>query len=93
MPGYPASRDSEIQADYLRVQLVTLPDANFAYLFGAYSSGHLVDGIRKDDMSVDYQWDSDYDYESSYNDSLWTVTLASPWDPCALNKNCPIVGG
>lgn len=76
--GYPASRDSGIRADYLRVQLITLPDANYAYLFGAYPQGHLVDGIRKDDMSVDYQWDSDYSYESAYNDSLWTVTFSIP---------------
>jgi len=93
MPGYPASRDSEIQADYLRVQLVTLPDANFAYLFGAYSSGHLVDGIRKDDMSVDYQWDSDYDYESSYNDSLWTVTFSIPLGSLRFKQELPYSWG
>jgi len=92
-PGYPAARDSGVRADYLRVQLVTLPDAKFAYLFGAYPLGHLVDGIRKDDMSVDYQWDSDYRYESTYNDSLWTVSLSIPLGSLRFKQELPYTWG
>lgn len=88
-PGYPTSRDSGVRADYLRVQLITLSDANFAYLFGAYPQGHLVDGIRKDDMSVDYRWDSDYSYESAYSDSLWTVTFSIPMGSLRFKQELP----
>lgn len=92
-PGYPASRDRGVRADYLRVQLITLPDANFAYLFGAYPQGHLVDGIRKDDMSVDYRWDSDYSYESAYSDSLWTVTFSIPMGSLRFKQELPYTWG
>ncbi len=91
--GYPASRDSGTRADYLRLQLVTLPDANFAYLFGAYPQGQLVDGIRKDDMSVDYQWDSDYSYVSAHNDSLWSVTFSIPLGSLRFKQDLPYTWG
>lgn len=91
--GPPASRDSGTRADYLRVQLITLPDANFAYLFGAYPQGHLVDGIRKDDMNVDYQWDSDYSYKSAYSDSLWSVTFSISLGSLRFKQELPYTWG
>jgi len=86
-------RDNGSRADYLRVQLITMPSANFAYLFGAYPQGHLVDGIRQADMDVNYQWDSDYTYESTYNDSLWKVTFCIPLGSLRFKQELPYTWG
>jgi len=87
--GYSARRDEYIGADYVRVQLITMPDTYFSYVFMAYPSGHLVDGIRREDMNIDNQWNSNYSYESSYNDSLWNVTFTIPLGSLRFRNTVP----
>ncbi len=89
IPGYPANRDEGIKADNVRVQLATLPDDYFAYTFLAYPCGHLIDGIRREDMSIDYKWDSKYSYQSSYNDSTWSVTFTIPLGALRFKNSLP----
>lgn len=87
--GYSARRDEYIGADYVRVQLITMPDTYFSYVFMAYPSGHLVDGIRREDMNIDNQWNSNYSYESSYNDSLWNITFTIPLGSLRFRNTVP----
>lgn len=76
-PGIPKMRDEQSDnSDYLRVQLITMPEQCFAYYFLAFPNHTLQDGTRNPDLSVDYRWDSTYSYESSYTDDLWTLTMS-----------------
>ncbi|MGI6198929.1 MAG: hypothetical protein ACOYIS_07405 [Candidatus Cloacimonadaceae bacterium] len=87
--GYPAERDANAGADMLRVQLNTLADEPFAYVFLAYPGGNLGDGVRHRDMSIDYQWDSQYSYRTSHTDSTWSVTYTIPLGSLRFKKGAP----
>jgi len=77
--GIPSMRDEQSdKSDYLRVQLLTMPEQHFAYYFLAFPNSTLQDGTRNPDLSVDYRWDSTYSYESSYTNDLWTLTMSIP---------------
>lgn len=89
VPGYSARRDEDIEADFVRVQLITMPEAYFSYVYVAYPGGHLVDGIRREDLNIDNQWNSNYSYESSYNDSLWNVTFTIPLGSLRFQNKVP----
>lgn len=87
--GYPVDRDGYPRSEMLRVQLKTLADEPFAYVFIAYPSGSLADGVRRQDMSIDYQWDSQYGYQSSHTDSTWSVTFTIPLGSLRFKKEPP----
>lgn len=76
--GAPSMRDYGTDADYVRVQLVTMPDAYYAYYYQAYPQGNLLDGVRQRDMNVDYSWNSGYKYETAINSDLWETTIRIP---------------
>lgn len=71
-------KDEGTQADFLRVQLITVPDAYYAYYYAAYPRGNLLDGVRNTNMNVDSSWDSKYSYTSDYSGDLWQVTMRIP---------------
>ena len=87
--GFFTTRDTEVRADMLRVQLVTVPESYFAYYYCAYPLGNLLDGIRNSDMSVSYDWDSSYSYESTYTSDLWTVTMRIPLSELRFKNQLP----
>ncbi len=71
-------KDEGTNADYLRVQLITIPDAYYAYYYVAYPLGNLMDGVRDANMNVDYAWNSHYSYVSVIAGDIWTVTMRIP---------------
>ncbi len=73
-----AVRDEAKNSDYIRVQLITLPDAYFAYCYDGYPNGNLSDGILKEDMNLDLNWNSKYSYKTNYDDKTWEITLQIP---------------
>ena len=83
------TRDSSGSCDYVRVQLVTIPDAYFAYYYLASPSGGLEDGVRGTDMNVDYGWNSHYSYETKYSADSWTVTMSIPLAELRFEQKLP----
>ena len=82
-------RDEAMFSDYVSVQLITLPYAYFAYYYTGYPNGNLVDGIRKEDMSVDLNWDSKYSYKTSYDDKNWELTMQIPLGELRFKSDLP----
>ena len=87
--GNYVDRDTNARADMLRIQLNTLPEEPFAYVFLAYPCGSLGDGVRRQDMSLDYKWDSQYSYQSSHTDSTWSLTFTIPLGSLRFKKGAP----
>ena len=81
--------DEGASADYLRLQLITIPDAYYAYYYSAYPLGNLLDGVRKTDMDVDYAWDSHYSYSSVINPGIWQVTMRIPLEELRFEQQKP----
>lgn len=87
--GNLAVKDEGTQADYLRVQLITIPDAYYAYYYVAYPLGNLQDGVRKESMDVDYAWNSHYSYESDIAGDTWKVTMRIPLGELRFKQDRP----
>lgn len=82
-------RDEGASSDYLRLQLITIPDAYYAYYYSAYPLGNLLDGVRKTDMDVDYAWDSHYSYTSEITGDLWKVSMRIPLNELRFKQKKP----
>ncbi|MBW6513740.1 MAG: hypothetical protein K0B87_03165 [Candidatus Syntrophosphaera sp.] len=82
-------KDEGTQADYLRVQLITIPDAYYAYYYVAYPLGNLMDGVRDQNMNVDYAWNSRYSYTSEIGTGTWQVTMRIPLDELRYKQPAP----
>ncbi|MDD4310835.1 MAG: hypothetical protein PHO32_10670, partial [Candidatus Cloacimonetes bacterium] len=78
-PGAFATRDDVQASDYVRLQLKTIANEDFAYYFSAFPRGSAFDAIRTETLQVDKAWNSFYDCTSSYNESLWTVVMTIPF--------------
>ncbi len=78
-PGAFATRDDTQQCDYIRIQVKTIANEDYAYYFSAYPRGASYDGVRNENMGVDKAWNSLYYCESNYNDKLWCCTMIIPF--------------
>ena len=87
--GKYANRDESVNCDFLRLQLITGAENDFAYYYNAFPLGTKYDGIRKADMSVDGVWNSNYHYANTINDSLWTCLMKIPFDDMRIIGNPP----
>jgi hypothetical protein len=87
--GEYSPRDVYVKSDYVRIQLITIPEAYYAYYYEFHASGSLTDGIRKTDMSIDYNWNSAYSYTTENNDSLWTMIAKLPFKDLRFNTKPP----
>jgi predicted transcriptional regulator len=68
------------KADYLRVQVVVSPNDRFGYIYYAYPNGSLLDGVRKSDLNISNDWDSNYSYKTFCTDSEWIVDFTIPFN-------------
>ncbi len=82
-------KDYGAEADFIRIQLITIPQAYYAYAYYAYPMGNLVDAIRGTDMSFDSQWNSSYTYTTSFTDSLWTGQINIPFKELRFKSQPP----
>ena len=76
-------------ADYLRIQLITDPKSYYAYGFFAYPFENRIDFIRTSSLGVDKTWNSNYEYTSNFNDTLWTVSMKIPFKDLRFFGNPP----
>ena len=77
------------QADFFRIQLITDPKSYYAYGFFAYPFENRIDFIRTSSLGVDKTWNSNYEYTSSFNDTLWTVSMKIPLKDLRFFGNPP----
>ena len=82
-------KDEGTYGDFLRVQLITIPDAYYAYYYAVYPLGNLQDGVRDVNMNVDYAWNSHYSYISTVGDSSWQVTMRIPLNELRFKQEKP----
>jgi len=87
--GEYSPRDVYVKDDYVRLQIITIPEAYYAYYYEFHPVGSLYDGIRKSDINVDYNWNSSYSYTSEYNDSLWVVVAKLPFNDMRFGSKPP----
>jgi len=53
-------KDTNYDGDYVRIQLITIPEAYYAYYYIATPMGNLYDAVRNTDLNVDCNWNSSY---------------------------------
>ncbi len=86
--GPVSTRDTSNKADYLRIQLITLPDAYFSYLFNFYATGNLYDAVRETGRA-DLNFNTNYSYKSSIEGSLWRISGKIPLGELRYSHNPP----
>ncbi len=84
-----SSRDGGNDGDFLRLQLITIPDAYYAYFYIAYPNGSLADGVRNPDINVDYSWNSTYSYEVEEGADYWQAKMRIPLDELRFSHKPP----
>lgn len=84
-----SARDGGNDGDFLRLQLITIPDAYYAYIYIAYPSGSLTDGVRNPNINVDYSWNSSYTYEVEEGEDYWQVLMRIPLDELRFSNKPP----
>ncbi|MDD2331226.1 MAG: hypothetical protein PHI68_01095 [Candidatus Cloacimonetes bacterium] len=87
--GQNRGRDGFYQSDFVRIQLVTIPEAYYAYMYVAQPNGALYDGVRSYTSGVDTAWNSSYSYETAHNDSLWQVLMKIPLGELRYHQKLP----
>lgn len=87
-PGNICTRDRTNSADWLRVQLITIPDAYYSYMYYAYPTGNLVDGVRTA-TTADLGFNSTYSYTTKHTDKLWQVYYQIPLSELRFKQQLP----
>jgi len=87
-PGPVSTRDTSNKADYLRIQLITIPDAYYSYLYNFYATGNLYDAVRETGRA-DIGFNTNYTYTSTHTDSLWKVQGQIPLGELRFRQTQP----
>lgn len=76
--GKIGKRDEWVECDFIRAQVITDINNYYAYMYCAFPLGNKYDGIRKSDLTIDYDWNSDYYYINDISDTHWTCIMTIP---------------
>lgn len=87
-PGPISTRDTSNKADYLRIQLITMPDAYYSYLYQFYATGNLYDAVRETGR-VDFNFNTGYSYSSKVTGKLWRIEGKIPLGELRFRQNLP----
>jgi Domain of unknown function (DUF5916) len=87
--GKLANTDVWIECDKMRIQIITDVKNYNTYYFYAVPFGNKSDGIRKSDMNLDSDWNSQYEYENFVSDKLWISTMKIPFKDLRFYGNPP----
>ncbi|MDP8202066.1 MAG: hypothetical protein P9M11_07980 [Candidatus Tenebribacter burtonii] len=89
MIGKYSSYDVSAQADQLCVQIITDQINYYAYGFIAFPLGNKSDFVRSTSLSLDYDWNSSYDYSFTNQNSKWIVVMKVPFKDLRFNGKPP----
>lgn len=81
--------DKWIEADFVRLQLITDINNYYAYLFYAFPLGNKYDGIRNSSLGIDTSWDSGYKYTTSVENSIWKCHMVIPFKDIRFHGKSP----
>ena len=88
-PGPVGTKDNTSSADYVRIQLITMPTAYYAYYYAVYPSGNMMDAVRNSDLNVDSKWNSSFSTINVHDDKLWKVTMRIPLSELRFEQQLP----
>jgi hypothetical protein len=77
--GVLKANDEWVDADYIRVQLITDVTSYYSYMYHIFPLGNMYDGIRKSDMNISPEWDSGYTYETKQQNGKWNTLVKIPF--------------
>ena len=87
--GKYSPNDVSAQADQLCVQIITDQINYYAYGFIAYPLENRSDFVRSTSHTLDYDWNSTYEYSSTNLNSKWIVVMKIPLKDLRFNGNPP----
>jgi len=73
-----ATNDKYVDADFLRLQIITDVKNYYAYMFYAFPLGSKYDGIRNSNLNIDSGWNSTYEYKNDIPNNLWKCLMTIP---------------
>ncbi len=81
--------DVSAQADQLCVQIITDHINYYAYGFMAYPLENKSDFVRSSSHSLNFDWNSTYEYSSINRNSEWSVVMKIPFKDLRFNGKPP----
>jgi len=87
--GKYSSNDVSAQADQLSVQIITDLTNYYSYGFMAYPLENKTDFVRSFSHDINYDWNSNYEYSSTNQNSKWTVMMKIPFKDLRFNGKPP----
>ena len=91
--GNETKRDQSGSGDFIMVRLITVPNQNFAYTYVFYPLMNKEDYTLGLGVNQNYDWNSDYEYESVINQDRWTIYARIPWKDMRTTKDAPFTIG
>ena len=89
MVGKYSPNDVSAQADQLCVQIVTDHINNYAYGFQSYPLENKSDYVRSSTHTLDFEWNSTYNYSSTNQNSKWSVLMKIPFKDLQFTGSPP----
>ncbi|RLC55355.1 MAG: hypothetical protein DRH89_07840 [Candidatus Cloacimonadota bacterium] len=89
MVGKYSPNDVSAQADQLCVQIITDQINYYSYGFIANPLENKSDFVRSTSHSLDYDWNSSYEYTSTNQNSKWIVIMKVPFKDLRFNVKPP----
>ena len=87
--GKYSPNDVSAQADQLCVQIITDQINYYSYGFIANPLENKSDFVRSNSHSLDYDWNSTYNYSSTNQNSKWNVMMRIPFKDIRFNGKPP----
>ncbi len=91
--GNETKRDQSGSGDFIMVRLLTVPNQNFAYTYVFYPLMNKEDYTLGIGVNQNYDWNSDYEYESVINHDRWTIYARIPWKDMRTTIDVPFTIG
>ncbi len=87
--GTYSNKETLIDADFLRYQIITDADKHYSYVFYAFPLGNKLDAIRNPDFSYNNNWNSNYSYQSQFDENKWVTTTKIPFANLRFSGTSP----
>lgn len=91
--GNETKRDQPASGDFIMIRLITIPNQNFAYTYIFYPLMNKEDYTLGLGVNQNYDWNSDYEYESVIAKDSWTIYARIPWKDMRTTKDTPFTIG
>lgn len=87
--GKEGKRDQNSNGDHIILRLITFKGQNFAYSYVFTPLNNMIDYTTGLNINNNYEWNSDYEYESIITNDKWIVYAEIPWIGMRMIKQNP----